>query len=225
MSDAKGVDAVERALSILDAFSKDLPELTLTELSTRTGLYKSTILRLAVSLEKFGYMLRGENGKFRLGPAVWRLGAQYRHSFDLAAILRPELETLSEVTQETASFYIREGDMRVCLFRCEPARAIRHTITEGARMALDRGASGKVLLAFGGTEGDRATIANGYALSLGEREAEVAALSVPIRRPDGQLVGALSVSGLITRFSETNRAQLLHALRESQSRLEAQMIS
>ena len=91
-------------------------------------------------------------------------------------------------------------------------------------MALDRGASGKVLLAFGGTEGDRATIADGYALSLGEREAEVAALSVPIRRPDGQLVGALSVSGLITRFSETNRAQLLHALRESQSRLEAQMI-
>lgn len=225
MSEAKGVDAVERALSILDVFSKDVTELTLTEISEQTGLYKSTILRLAISLEKFGYLLRGQDGKFRLGPSAWRLGASYRHSFDLETVLRPELGLLSQATQETASFYVREGDQRVCLFRSEPARAIRHTITEGARMPLERGASGKVLLAFGGLDGDAGILSAGYALSLGEREAEVAALSVPIRRPNGTLMGALSVSGLITRFDTKMREPLLEALRAAQSRIEAQIVS
>ncbi len=224
MTDTKGVDAVERALGILDAFSKEAAELTLTEISVKTGLYKSTVLRLAVSLEKFGYMIRGENGKFRLGPAAWRLGANYRHSFDLDAVLRPELRALSEATKETASFYVREGNQRICLFRSEPMRAIRHTITEGASMSLDRGASGKILLAFGDPNGDPNVIADGYALSLGEREAEVAALSVPLRRPGGHLIGALSVSGLITRFAPEHREPLLEALKAAQARLEAQLV-
>jgi len=226
MSEAKGVEAVERALTILDAFGPETQVLSLADLARQTGFYKSTILRLAVSLEKFGYLVRGETGLYRLGPAAWRLGSTYRLSFDLGGVLRPELKTLCETTHETASFYIREGGSRLCLYRVEPARAIRHTIEEGARMPLDRGASGKVLLAFSGEDhAEGAAIrASGHAISLGERDAEVAAISVPLLAASGRLVGALAVSGLITRFSAEHQPPMIAALVDCQKRARAQIL-
>ena len=65
MSDEGGVAAVDRALSILDALTDE--KISLAELSKRTGLYKSTVLRLAKSLERFGYILRTDDGSYRLG--------------------------------------------------------------------------------------------------------------------------------------------------------------
>src|SRR3546814_12901057 len=52
---AEGVAAVERALTILAAFEQASEPLTLSELSRRSGLYKSTALRLLESLRKFSY--------------------------------------------------------------------------------------------------------------------------------------------------------------------------
>jgi DNA-binding IclR family transcriptional regulator len=110
------VEAVERALAVLEAFHTERP-MTLGEIAAATGFYKSTILRLAASLERFGYLVREKSGAFRLGPALWRLGSIYRGGFDLGEAIRPELRRLAETTGETASFYIREGRSRVCLFR------------------------------------------------------------------------------------------------------------
>ncbi|MEQ9258374.1 MAG: IclR family transcriptional regulator [Roseovarius sp.] len=221
MAEAKGVEAVDRALRILECFAPDRPELALADLANATGFYKSTILRLAVSLENAGYLVRGASGRFRLGPTTWRLGSAYRQSFDLSEILRPELKLLSDATGETASYYIREGDVRVCLYRSEPARAIRHYIVEGASMPLDLGASGKVLRAFSGNEAeaDPQIVAQGHAVSRGERDPEVAAIAVPVCSARGRLLGALAVSGLITRFGEDRVPALLEALEKSRGRL------
>ena len=59
-----------------------------------------------------------------------------------------ELKALSDETGETASFYVREGTTRLCLFRSEPAREIRHSIVEGVPMPIERGAAGKILMAY-----------------------------------------------------------------------------
>lgn len=225
MGDVKGVEAVDRALEILGCFMNEAPSLSLAELAKRTGFYKSTILRLAVSLESHGYLIREETGRYRLGPTTWRLGALYHGSYDLAEIIRPELRRLSEATNETASFYIREGRSRICLFRSEPARAIRHSIVEGTRLTLDRGASGKILLAFSqGDEGEAGIREAGYATSFGERDPEVAALAMPVTTPANQLMGAVSVSGLITRFGDTNRSAFLSALTECRDRLSSRLM-
>lgn len=225
MSDAKGVEAVERALQIMDCFSPGTPELGLADIARQTGQYKSTILRLAVSLERFGYLIRIEGGRYRLGPTIWRLGSTYRQGFDLSDIMRPELKLLSDATNETASYYVREGNTRTCLFRSEPTRSIRHSIAEGVNMPLGRGATGKILMAYSmpldpAYEDIRTA---GYAVSLGERDPEVAAMAVPIITPDGRLLGAIGVSGLITRFGPDRHPQLLAALRESQKRLTDQI--
>jgi len=75
MANEGGVAAVDRALTILDAFREADQSLTLTEISKRVGFYKSTTLRLAESLEKFGYLRRLEDGAFRLGPKPLFLGS------------------------------------------------------------------------------------------------------------------------------------------------------
>ena len=94
------VEAVERALAVLNAFHADKPTMTLGEIASATGFYKSTILRLAGSLERLGYLIREERGAFRLGPALWRLGSIYRAGFNLGEAIRPELRRLVEATGE-----------------------------------------------------------------------------------------------------------------------------
>lgn len=227
MAEQKGVEAVDRALKILECFSSEAPEISLADLSRQTGFYKSTILRLAVSLERFGYLTRAETGLFRLGPATWRLGSCYQQGFDLAEILRPELKALSADANETASLYVREGNARVCLYREEPLRSIRYSIVEGSSLPLDRGAPGKILMAFAGEdiEGAADIRRDGFAISLGERDPEVASASVPLIASGGRLVGALAISGLISRFDEARQEVLLDALKASAERLSRKLTS
>jgi DNA-binding IclR family transcriptional regulator len=215
------VEAVERALTILNAFGADKPQMTLAELAAATGFYKSTILRLAGSLERFGYLLRQEDGTFRLGPSLCRLGSIYRHGFHLGDVVRPELRRLVEATRETASFYIREGEVRVCLFRHNSPQAMRHHLDEGAQLPLDAGASAHVLLAFSGAKGAKAKSVRdqGYAISLGERDPHVAAVSVPVLDSARLFRGALAISGLIARFGERERQAALAELSASADRL------
>ncbi|MBA5775974.1 IclR family transcriptional regulator [Stappia sp. F7233] len=223
-SDTKnnGVDAVDRALSLLACYGEEDRGLSLAELARRSGFYKSTILRLAASLERFGYLIRGEDGLYRLGPTLWRLGSAYRRHFDLDGLIRPELKNLVEKTGESASLYIREGDSRVCLYRENSPKAVRHHLVEGQRLPLNSGASGRVLRAHGGGDaaGDENIRANGHAISLGERDPDVAAVAVPLFGGNGELIGALAVSGLIYRFDETRRAEALHLLKASVERLQ-----
>src|SRR5690606_28315893 len=127
-----GVAAVDRALTVLAAFDEGADTLGLAELAERTGLYKSTILRLAAS-----------DGRFALGPSLLRLGELYRASFDLGRLVLPSLKRLSAETGESAAFYVREGDERVCLYRvASTAHRVLHYVTPGTRFSLTTGASG-----------------------------------------------------------------------------------
>jgi DNA-binding IclR family transcriptional regulator len=219
------VEAVERALTILEAFREGEEALSLAALAEKTGFYKSTILRLAASLERFGYLAREPSGMFRLGPSLWRLGSLYRRSFDLGEHLRPELRRLVQATTETASFYVREGNERVCLYRLNSPRPIRHHLDEGVRLPLERGAAGRVLLAFDGGRGEPYTsirTARQY-VSLGERDPEIAAASVPVLDAAGHIRGALAVSALLSRFDEEAQTRALTALHESAERLASHM--
>ncbi|MEJ1975751.1 MAG: IclR family transcriptional regulator [Acetobacteraceae bacterium] len=215
------VEAVERALSILAAFIDNRPALTLAEIAERTGLYPSTILRLAGSLARFGYLHRGSDGSFRLGPTPMQLGALYRESFRLTDYVRPVLALLVERTEQTAAFYIRDGARRICLYRHHTRRMIRHHIDEGTELPLHLGASAHVLMAF--TDGDKdryATVRRlGYAISLGERDPETAAIAAPVFGADGRLVGALSVTGLASRFQAGDTQPMVEAVVELAQKL------
>ena len=215
------VEAVERALTVLNAFHADKPAMTLGDIAAATGFYKSTILRLAGSLERLGYLVREDSGLFRLGPALGRLGSIYRAGFNLDHAVRPELRRLVDASGETASFYVREGQTRVCLFRHNSPHAARHHLDEGIGLPLTAGASAQVLLAFSDGKGASAKSVreHGHAVSLGERDPEVAAVSVPVFDRAGRFRGALAISGLIGRFNEKARRAALGHLSASAGRL------
>lgn len=212
------VEAVERALAMLDAFAPDKRALTLTELAQATQLYKSTVLRLAGSLQRFGYLVRREDGRFALGPAAGRLGMTYRAGLDLSDVIRPELQRLVDATGETASFYVRDSNERVCLYRQNSPQAARHHLDEGARLPMNAGASARVLAAYT-SKGAAAIRKAGYAVSVGERDPHLAAVAVPVFDAARKFVGALSISGLIGRLNEKSRRRALKALHEAAGRL------
>ncbi|HXP96669.1 MAG TPA: IclR family transcriptional regulator C-terminal domain-containing protein [Telmatospirillum sp.] len=90
----------------------------------------------------------------------------------------------------------------MCLYRENSPRAMRHHLDEGVRLPLEKGAGGRVLLAFnGGGDPVGAEIRRqGYCISLGERDPDIAAAAVPLIDHAGRLRGALCVSGLRSRF-------------------------
>ncbi|GAA0597658.1 IclR family transcriptional regulator [Caenispirillum bisanense] len=220
------VEAVERALTVLACFDGEQEDLSLADLAERTGFYKSTILRLIASLERFGYIGRRPDGRYVLGAAVWRLGSAYRRRFALDAVIRPELRTLRDTTGETASFYVRDGDQRVCLYRENSLRPARHHLREGEVFPLTGGASAWVIRAWTGGSDDRSAAVReaGHASSVGERDPDVAAVAVPVLGRDGTFIGALSVSGLASRFGAERREAAVDALRESAARLRAVVV-
>jgi len=213
-SSSDGVAAVDRAFAILRAFDADHSLLTLAELARRTGLYKSTILRLISSLERAGFIRRLADGQFTIGHEPSRLANLYQTSFRLRDILYPLLQELSDETGETSSFYVEEGESRVVLFRVEPKRTIKVSIHEGDRFPLAVGASGKVLRVFGRTADSRLPeVAERYwASSSGERDPEIASVSVPVFGPGQLLQGALTLSGPADRLGEAQVARAIRLL-------------
>lgn len=199
-----GVAAVDRALSILTAFDDRKPSLSLAELAQKTGLYKSTILRLITSLEGAGYVRRLSSGQYQLGPEVLRLGSIYQHTFQLGHFLEPELERLAATTGESAAFYVRDGPDKVCLYRVNATQhVVLRYIQPGYRAEVELGASGKILLAF--TEPDNPAFEPvrrvPLVASLTGREAGSAALACPVFGPGDSFQGALVLAGPITRFA------------------------
>lgn len=220
MSD-KTVAAVARALTILDCFEGDRHLLKLKDIAEKTGMYKSTILRLVGTLEHFGYIRQNEDGAYMLGPTLWRLGSLYRNRFDYASHLRPTLRKLSEATSESASFYVRDGDVRVCLIRQNGPQAIRHHLDEGAHLTLEAGAAGHLIRAYTDGSGTMAAriLREGHAVSLGERDPDTASIAVPVIASNGRFAGALVVSGLRTRFNAEAREAAIRLAKESAAEL------
>lgn len=214
-----GVAAVDRALSIINAFEAGDRSLSLNALSARTGYYKSTILRLLDSLEKFDYIRRLDSGYYQLGATVARLAFIYRQSFGLDEFVLPQLRELVAQTNESASFYVRSGEQRLCLFRIDSPQIIRDHVRSGDVLPLTLGAGGHILSRFasGVAAAKDALPTQFVSVTLGERHPDTAAVAAPVFDADGKLAGAVNISGPRNRFNETAvqgfGTAILHAAR------------
>jgi len=204
-TESGGVAAVDRALAILGAFRPGDTALPLSEISQRCNLYKSTVLRIAQSLLRRNYLQRLANGSYQIGPTPLILGALYQHSAKVGDHLLPIMRELVDQTGESMSVYLRTGDVRVCLHRLDSKHAVRDNIREGDVLPLERGAGGRILLAFSGAKGEPyETIRTEYCYtSVGERDADTAGISVPFFGPGPVLIGAMALSGPRSRIDET----------------------
>jgi DNA-binding IclR family transcriptional regulator len=210
----EGVTAVTRALHILESFGAGDAYLNLAELSRRTGLHKTTVLRIARTMAARHYLVQKDDGTWRLGRAAGWLGACYQATFNAQDVVEPALRELSIKTGESASFYVREGAWRTCLLRVEGPKAIRHHVRIGANLPLDLGAPGRVILAFSGEPGEPYELIRrrGFHLSLGEREPEVSSVSAPVFEANWRLLGSLCISGPTARLPESRLFEMAQTI-------------
>ncbi len=202
------VGVLARGLTILECFSEDHLHLELRELAQMTGLDKATLLRLLGTFIEYGYVQRSLDGKYAPGHNLLRLGALYRSTVDMGHRLQPILRAIMQETHESVAFYVREGDMRVCLYRENVSRDVRYVFEVGTRVPLSEGGSAShVLRAF--TDGSSCrteqVLKDGYALTRAERSPELASISVPVSEPHGRLLGAIQITGILNRQTEAQQ--------------------
>jgi len=199
----KGVAAVNRALTILQAYTETDEALTLSALASRTGFYKSTILRLLESLIEYKYIVRLDDGRYALGATLLKLGTLYQRTLRPSNFVKPAIRKLAAQCGESVAFYVREGNARVCLYRIDSAFSLPNHVCEGDTLPLERGAGGKVLLAFAGTPGEvyddiRARMVYG---ELRDRIPELSGVASPVFGPNDILLGSLNVAGPVSRLT------------------------
>jgi len=198
----EGVAVIDRACAILFAFRPGDSALTLAELAARTGLYKSTLLRLAGALIQHRLLLRLDDGRYQLGPATFALGALYQRSLNMGDILLPLMRELAAASGESVSFYVRDNAVRVCLHRVDSHHVVRHHVREGDVLPLESGSGGRALLAFGGEPGEpfESIRHDFYCISIGERDRETAGVSMPVFGVHDALRGVLTLAGPSSRI-------------------------
>lgn len=219
-----GVLAVDRALTLLSAFRSGDAALGLSDLATRTGLYKSTALRLLTSLEHARMVQRGDDGRWTPGAEVARLAALRTASSPLQALLLPLMHGLVKDTRESVAFHVRHGTQRICLLRVDSPQALRDHVRVGDVLPLQRGSGGRVLLAFGSTrppggEVYRSIRANGFAYLDGDRVPDLSGVSAPVWQADGTLAGALTLTAPSQRMQTRFVPLLVCAARDATERL------
>ncbi|MCC6534996.1 MAG: helix-turn-helix domain-containing protein [Burkholderiales bacterium] len=197
-----GVAAVDRALAIVAAFESDARPLALADVARATGMYKSTLLRLLTSLERSGLVVRRGDQRYALGQFAYRLGRAYEATYPLKECVWPVLEWLIAQGTESPSFHVRHDDRnRLCLLRIDSNHPTLDRVRAGDLLPLRRGAPGTVLRQF---RGGLPVAADDplFRVSFGERDPSCAAVAAPVFGAGGELIGALSLSGPLERFSE-----------------------
>lgn len=205
----RSVNAVGRTLSILDAFLRHEGPLTLSDLETETGLFKSVILRYMLSLEPMNYVVKRPDGRYQLGSRVYELGCRFELTFNLSEQVMPVLEALTRQTEESASFYVREGDSRLCLLRKDSPLHLKASIAPGTRLPMDDTATAEVLRTFSMPESFAWSVKKCVFTSARKVNQVTAgqeltsSMSAPVLRHGNTLAGALTISGPAGRFDPT----------------------
>lgn len=243
------VDAVDEAIKLLIQVAAE-SGLGVTELARRGGITKARAFRLLHTLEQQGLVHRvGPQAAYYLGFRALHLGAAAQSQIDLVRVANQPMTELGEALNETIALRVLDGLATVCVARWESKQSLRVHGEVGHRRALYAGASSKLLLAHApkalldavlAQERPRFTAATpvskaallrelaavrrlGYALSIGERAADTAAIAVAVHDAQGQVVAALSVSTPATRMTPERMAPMLALLREKAATVSARL--
>lgn len=190
-----------RALRLLDAFSAQQPELTLSDIARRADMPLATAHRLLHELCAWGAVERGEHGRYRIGLRLWEVGALAPRGQGLRERALPFLENLSQLTKENVQLAVREGSDVVFVERIAGSTAVPVLTRVGGRFALTATGVGLIKRLTDRTVTDPAELrrmladvrANGFSVS--DRQVTLDSLSVgaPIFDAHGKVIAAVSL--------------------------------
>ena len=188
---------LERGLRVLTVLADHPDGLSVSHLAREMSTHRAGIYRLLGPLSDQRLVVRGEDGRFRLGVGLLELASGVRAR--LQEIALPELQALADELGATAALTLRDGEQAVVAAVCEPRNSDIHiAYRPGLRHRLDQAASGiAILAAMPPRAGERRAVgqarARGWSHSSGELLAGATGVGAAIAPGDGGVEASVSV--------------------------------
>jgi IclR family KDG regulon transcriptional repressor len=223
------VQAVDRALLIIDFLKEDVSGLGITELAKRLDLAKSTVHRLLTSLRNKGYVKQDPvSMKYHLGLRFIELGSLVSQSLEIRKIAAPYMKQLVEETGETSHLVTLEDGEIIYIEKIESPYTMRMYSLIGKRAPVHCTGAGKAILAYVDEEKTaqiikekglnkftettivtwdhlmtelKETRERGYSIDNEEHEAGIRCVAAAIFNHHGEMVAGLSIAGPTMRMT------------------------
>lgn len=216
--------SIEKALSLLAIFAEKPGPRSLSELSKRSGMNRTTVYRDLTAFEAAGLVARDELTKtYSVGPLAFRLGNAYLAGNNYEERLLVLLERIAEEVRESVGLARREGNSVMSIYSVESRQPVKMNDKPGELYPMNRGTYGKCLMAYHDGETVRSLLKdahfekitpntltrpedileeyrkireNGYVLSIEETAPLIIGVGVPIRDSAGGVRNVVAVSFL-----------------------------
>lgn len=241
------VTALARGLRVIEVFSAEAPEMTLSEVAQRSELSPATARRALFTLMKLGYVaMHGK--RFLLLPKVLSLGSAFLSSMNIRDIAQPPLQEIADRFKDSASMAILDGDNVMYIAHVPNKRRIRYNGSVGYRspafgtslgLALWAGLDNAALeeqlakAPFRAYTSQTRTTAEqlrdavaqarttGYATAQEQLEYGIVAIAVPVRDASGRVIASINCSSELARNNlESLVSTRLEPLRETAAQIE-----
>jgi IclR family transcriptional regulator, pca regulon regulatory protein len=249
-SDGEYLTTLARGLLVLRSFTKDRPEMTLSEVAAATDLSPAVARRCLNTLVHLGYV--GKQGKrFLLTPEVIGFASAFLESMNLEQVVRPHLQEVRDQTGDSSSLAVLSQQNILYLVHVSTNRMVRLAAGVGTRFPAFATSLGRVLLAMQPDDRREALLraaslekftdktvtslpalrrilrqvrAQGYASIQDELDYGIVSVAVPVRSDDGTVVAAINCSTATTRVNEAEMvATRLPHLRNAADAIEREL--
>ncbi len=231
IGDPNFMTSLARGLVVIQAFTQQHPQMTISQLSLRTGLSRAAVRRCLYTLSKLGFAGSDDGSRYSLRPRMLTLSHTFTASNNLATAAQPVLERMSASFRESFSVATLDGDDIVYIARSSVSgltRVMSVDLHIGSRLPAYCTSMGRILLAWLPPDQLeqylsrvvltphttrtvnsveklrgllRSTRRNGFALCDQEYEVGLRSLAVPVYAPSGRAVATLNLSGNAPRLS------------------------
>ncbi len=226
--DPNFMTSLARGLIVIQAFTQQNPQMTISQLSIKTGLSRAAVRRCLYTLTKLGFAGAEDGQRYALRPRMLSLSHTYTTSSTLSQSAQPILERMSSLYRESFSVATLDGNEIVYIARTVvPSRVMTVDLHIGSRLPAYCTSMGRVLLAYlppdqleqylqkveltphttrtvTSVEKLRLALRNvrrlGYALVDQELEVGLRSLAVPVYAPNGRVVATVNLSGNAPRM-------------------------
>lgn len=238
------VHSLERGLDLIELLAEGPPEKSLTDLSQQAGFNLTTAHRILDALKCRGYVQQNPaTSGYKLSLKLFELGNRVVRHVNLRQEAVPIIKSLADTTGETAYLIILDGDEALCLERIDGHHFVKVLFLQvGGRMPLHIGAGPRVLFAHlpqdevnrivktkGLSQWAPKSITDlkklnedlkrireqGYALSFEDVTEDAAALGCPVRNWKGEVVAAISISGISNHFEKDKVPHIVKTVKEA----------
>ena len=225
-----GAQVVDRVVDILETFTRQGPELGVSEISRALDLKKATAHRLLASLRRRGIVAQDPvTRRYRLGMKLWELGSMATSHVDWIERVKPYLQQLTDRTGETTHLAVLNDGQVLYVDKVESPHSLRMPSQVGRRLPVHCTGIGKALVAFLPDEVLKALVdrhglprrtpntitdlgaltdeltrsrARGFTVDNEEIEEGLVCIGAPVRDHTAHVVAAISIAGPSSRVRQ-----------------------